>query len=224
MKKKEKKDYIFSRLDAVLKPEGYKSFKTGGDPTYVLNSDDMAVYFFMNFKDMGYVTFSSLYISIHIVENILHSFCPYDDSVIDKKKYFPDTIYDRNIKVIEGYRRGIGYDIEEKSQLEEFTDWGIDYLENDGKQFIETYSYLPNVLKRMDELVAFGEYWTGILCGGVPHLFEGLIISKLCNDPKMDEKIEYVDKIFSTKDISEYLPNYIKLKEQLPSIQPLYNV
>lgn len=228
MKKKEKKDYIFSRLDAVLKPEGYKSFKTGGDPTYVLNSDDRAVYFFMNFKDMGYVTFSSLYISIHIVENILHSFCPYDDSVIDKKKYFPDTIYDRNIKLIEGYRRGIGYEIEEKSQLEEFTDWVIDYLENDGKQFIETYSYLPNVLKRMDELTIEGKVWqnneVGILSGALDAQLRGLIIAKLCNDNGLNDKILMCDEIFYRDQYKDWLPYYIKLKEQLPSIQPLYNV
>ncbi|WP_327985443.1 hypothetical protein [Bergeyella porcorum] len=28
--KKEKKEYVFKKLDEVLKPQGYKGFKTGG--------------------------------------------------------------------------------------------------------------------------------------------------------------------------------------------------
>ena len=219
MLKSEKKKYVFKQLDQLLKPQGYRATKTGGAPYYMLDKDNAKYKFYLNFSDMGDLYFSKYYIELKEVTKILKRVFDLDNPLIDfRQANIHPTINDKSknpfiYKIIDNYR-----------ELKIFTDWVIDYLENDGKQFIETYSYLPNVLKRMDELVAFGDYWTGILCGGVPHLFEGLIISKLCNDPKMDEKIEYVDKIFSTKDISEYLPNYIKLKEQLPSIQPLYNV
>ena len=219
MLKSEKKKYVFKQLDQLLKPQGYRATKTGGAPYYMLDKDNAKYKFYLNFSDMGDLYFSKYYIELKEVTKILKRVFDLDNPLIDfRQANIHPTINDKSknpfiYKIIDNYR-----------ELKIFTDWVIDYLENDGKQFIETYSYLPNVLKRMDELVAFGEYWTGILCGGVPHLFEGLIISKLCNDPKMDEKIEYVEKIFSTKDISEYLPNYIKLKEQLPSIQPLYNV
>ena len=219
MLKSEKKKYVFEQLDQLLKPQGYRATKTGGAPYYMLDKDNAKYKFYLNFSDMGDLYFSKYYIELKEVTKILKRVFDLDNPLIDfRQANIHPTINDKSknpfiYKIIDNYR-----------ELKIFTDWVIDYLENDGKQFIETYSYLPNVLKRMDELVAFGEYWTGILCGGVPHLFEGLIIPKLCNDPKMDEKIEYVDKIFSTKDISEYLPNYIKLKEQLPSIQPLYNV
>ena len=219
MLKSEKKKYVFEQLDQLLKPQGYRATKTGGAPYYMLDKDNAKYKFYLNFSDMGDLYFSKYYIELKEVTKILKRVFDLDNPLIDfRQANIHPTINDKSknpfiYKIIDNYR-----------ELKIFTDWVIDYLENDGKQFIETYSYLPNVLKRMDELVAFGEYWTGILCGGVPHLFEGLIISKLCNDPKMDEKIEYVDKIFSTKDISEYLPNYIKLKEQLLSIQPLYNV
>ena len=219
MLKSEKKKYVFKQLDQLLKPQGYRATKTGGAPYYMLDKDNAKYKFYLNFSDMGDLYFSKYYIELKEVTKILKRVFDLDNPLIDfRQANIHPTINDKSknpfiYKIIDNYR-----------ELKIFTDWVIDYLENDGKQFIETYSYLPNVLKRMDELVAFGEYWTGILCGGVPHLFEGLIISKLCNDPKMDEKIEYVDKIFSTKDISEYLQNYIKLKEQLPSIQPLYNV
>ncbi|MDD6907023.1 MAG: hypothetical protein PUI98_09385 [Finegoldia magna] len=219
MLKSEKKKYVFEQLDQLLKPQGYRATKTGGAPYYMLDKDNAKYKFYLNFSDMGDLYFSKYYIELKEVTKILKQVFNSDNPLVDFRQVnIHPTINDNSknpfiYKIINNHR-----------ELKMFTDWVIDYLENDGKQFIETYSYLPNVLKRMDELVAFGEYWTGILCGGVPHLFEGLIISKLCNDPKMDEKIEYVDKIFSTKDISEYLPNYIKLKEQLPSIQPLYNV
>lgn len=219
MLKSEKKKYVFEQLDQLLKPQGYRATKTGGAPYYMLDKDNAKYKFYLNFSDMGDLYFSKYYIELKEVTKILKQVFNSDNPLIDFRQVnIHPTINDKSknpfiYKIIDNHR-----------ELKIFTDWVIDYLENDGKQFIKTYSYLPNVLKRMDELVAFGEYWTGILCGGVPHLFEGLIISKLCNDPKMDEKIEYVDKIFSTQDISEYFPNYIKLKEQLPSIQPLYNV
>lgn len=219
MLKSEKKKYVFEQLDQLLKPQGYRATKTGGAPYYMLDKDNAKYKFYLNFSDMGDLYFSKYYIELKEVTKILKQVFNSDNLLIDFRQVnIHPTINDKSknpfiYKIIDNHR-----------ELKIFTDWVIDYLENDGKQFIKTYSYLPNVLKRMDELVAFGEYWTGILCGGVPHLFEGLIISKLCNDPKMDEKIEYVDKIFSTQDISEYFPNYIKLKEQLPSIQPLYNV
>ena len=99
-----------------------------------------------------------------------------------------------------------------------------EYIQTDGQKFIETYSYLPNILKKMDELVDIGGYWSDLLTGGVPHLFKGLIISKLCNDPNFYNKIIFVDNIFATEDISEYLPYYEKLKERLKSVEPIYNV
>ena len=194
MLKSEKKKYVFEQLDQLLKPQGYRATKTGGAPYYMLDKDNAKYKFYLNFSDMGDLYFSKYYIELKEVTKILKRVFDLDNPLIDfRQANIHPTINDKSknpfiYKIIDNYR-----------ELKIFTDWVIDYLENDGKQFIETYSYLPNVLKRMDELVAFGEYWTGILCGGVPHLFEGLIIPKLCNDPKMDEKIEYVDKIFPQK-------------------------
>lgn len=219
MLKSEKKKYIFEQLDELLKPQGYHATKTGGAPHYILDEEKNKYEFYLNFSDMGDLYFSKYNIELKEVTKILKKIFNSGSTLIPfDQGYIYPTISDKSenpfiYKIIDDHR-----------ELMRFTDWVIDYLKNDGKQFIETYSYLPNVLKRMDELVVSGEYWTGILNGGVPHLFEGLIISKLCNDPKMDEKTEYVDKIFSTQDIAEYLSYYLKLKEQLPSIQPLYNV
>ena len=200
--------------------------KTGLDPSFILKENDKIVYFFFNFKDMGQIAFSKLMISIKIVEEIIFEIKEPDQdySHIDNKKYFLTTVFDGETKMPDGYYRGIGYDINSQEDLVFFTEWILNYLKTDGQKFIETYSYLPNILKKMDELVDTGGYWSDLLTGGVPHLFKGLIISKLCNDPNFYNKIIFVDNIFATEDISEYLPYYEKLKERLKSVEPIYNV
>jgi len=210
-------------LICILIPLGYKGIKTGGDPTYVLKTKDFVITFFMNFLDVGGIDISGIRMSILEVENhIINLFGKQyisDKYFYDEKRYFLDTISDKR-------RLDKFSNVELKTEIEvlEFVQWYINYFEKEGKHFIETYSYLPNILKKMDELVDTGGYWSDLLTGGVPHLFKGLIISKLCNDPNFYNKIIFVDNIFATEDISEYLPYYEKLKERLKSVEPIYNV
>ena len=223
MLKSERKKIVFKEFDLYFNPLGYKGIKTGGDPTYVLKTKNFVVTFFMNFLDVGGIDISGIRMSILEVENhIINLFgkqyiC--DKYFYDEKRYFLDTISDKR-------RLDKFSNVELKTEIEilEFVQWYINYFEKEGKHFIETYSYLPNILKKMDELVETGGYWSDLLTGGVPHLFKGLIISKLCNDPNFYNKIIFVDNIFATEDISEYLPYYEKLKERLKSVEPIYNV
>ena len=223
MLKSERKKIVFKEFDLYFNPLGYKGIKTGGDPTYVLKTKDFVVTFFMNFLDVGGIDISGIRMSILEVENhIINLFgkqyiC--DKYFYDEKRYFLDTISDK--KRLDKFSN-----VELKTEIEvlDFVQWYINYFEKEGKHFIETYSYLPNILKKMDELLAEGKYWSDLLTGGVPHLFKGLIISKLCNDPNFYNKIIFVDNIFATEDISEYLPYYEKLKERLKSVEPIYNV
>ena len=223
MLKSERKKIVFKEFDLYFNPLGYKGIKTGGDPTYVLKTKDFVVTFFMNFLDVGGIDISGIRMSILEVENhIINLFgkqyiC--DKYFYDEKRYFLDTISDKR-------RLDKFSNVELKTEIEvlDFVQWYINYFEKEGKHFIETYSYLPNILKKMDELVDTGGYWSDLLTGGVPHLFKGLIISKLCNDPNFYNKIIFVDNIFATEDISEYLPYYEKLKERLKSVEPIYNV
>ena len=223
MLKSERKKIVFKEFDLYFNPLGYKGIKTGGDPTYVLKTKDFVVTFFMNFLDVGGIDISGIRMSILEVENhIINLFgkqyiC--DKYFYDETRYFLDTISDK--KRLDKFSN-----VELKTEIEvlDFVQWYINYFEKEGKHFIETYSYLPNILKKMDELQAEGKYWSDLLTGGVPHLFKGLIISKLCNDPNFYNKIIFVDNIFATEDISEYLPYYEKLKERLKSVEPIYNV
>ncbi|MRJ10405.1 hypothetical protein EDL98_04835 [Ornithobacterium rhinotracheale] len=222
--KKEKKDYVFKRLDALLKPQGYRVFnKRGAVPTYLLNKEDIGVRFYFAFKDAGDIDISELQVSIKIVEEITLEIGHPEDiySDIDYKKNILPTIVD-NFE-IPGLYRGIGYRVNTQKDLETFTNFLVHYLETDAPKFIETYTYLPNVLKKMDELTAQGKYWHEILSGSADYLFRGLIISKLCNDPNYNEKIKYTDKLFYDKP-DEWIPYYEKLKERLKSVEPKYNI
>lgn len=71
------------------------------------------------------------------------------------------------------------------------------YITEYGLPFIEHYSHLPNVLKRMDELTEQGKYWTEILTGTPELFFRGLIISKICKDPFFENKLKLVEDIFT---------------------------
>ena len=217
--KKEKKAYVFKHLDALLKPLGYKALKTGEDPRYILENEYNKYRFYLNFSNMGDLYFSKYDIAIKEVEDIIEEIgSPINTSHLDSNRYFSDTVTDTSENP---YLYEV---IETQEQLELFTNWMLSYLQNEGKHFIETYSYLPNILKRMDELMETKGYWSDILTGGVPHLFKGLIISKLCNDPNFNNKVSFVDNLFATENISEFLPYYEKLKERLKSVEPKYTI
>ena len=228
--KKEKKEYVFKKLDEVLKPQGYYLIKTGLDPLYVLKENNYIVNVGFNFKDMGQIAFSKIFISIKCVEEIIFEIKKpnQDYSFIDNKKYFLLTVFDGETKMPDGYYRGIGYDINSQEDLVFFTEWILNYLKTDGQKFIETYSYLPNILKKMDELTAQGKTWqnreNGILSGSLDAEFRGLIIAKLCNDPNFQKKVEMCDTVFNESCYEEWLPYYEKLKERLKSVEPIYNV
>jgi hypothetical protein len=103
----------------------------------------------------------------------------------------------------------------------------IYYMETKGKDFVEKYSYLPNILKELDEDTKNGINWSyGVLNGITAPFFKGLIISKMCNDPKLHQKIELVDNIYYPLEhkLLDFIPYYEKLKERLKSIEPIYNI
>ena len=144
---------------------------------------------------------------------------------VDNKRNFLTTVEDKISSYIKDYRYGWGgYPIKSEEDLEVFTDWVLHYLENEGKTFIEKYSYLPNILAEMDRLEAEGKYWHNILSGSEENLFRALIISKLCNDIKYNEKLLFVQTAISDEGLDDLMPYYEKLKERLKSVEPIYNV
>ena len=222
MLKSERKKIVFKEFDEYLKPLNFKGYKSGGDPAYLLKFEDRVISFFMNFKDAQWIAISGIKISILLVEQYIIEIFGKDYIMekyfYDKKKYFLTTINDKNFT-----NKFDSIELNTEYEIINFTNWYIKYLETDGQKFIETYSYLPNILNKMDELLAEGKYWSEILSGCEDNLFRGLIISKLCNDKNYNKKIEYVDSIFYESP-ADWLPYYEKLKERLKSVEPIYNV
>ena len=222
MLKSERKKIVFKEFDEYLKPLNFKGYKSGGDPAYLLKFEDRVISFFMNFKDAQWIAISGIKISILLVEQYIIEIFGKDYIMekyfYDKKKYFLTTINDKIFT-----NKFDSIELNTEYEIINFTNWYIKYLKTDGQKFIETYSYLPNILKKMDELQAEGKYWSEILSGCEDNLFRGLIISKLCNDKNYNKKIEYIDSIFYESP-DDWLPYYEKLKERLKSVEPIYNV
>ena len=227
MLKSERKKIVFKEFDEYLKPLNFKGYKSGGDPAYLLKFEDRVISFFMNFKDAQWIAISGIKISILLVEQYIIEIFGKDYIMekyfYDKKKYFLTTINDKNFT-----NKFDSIELNTEYEIINFTNWYIKYLETDSQKFIETYSYLPNILKKMDELTAQGKTWqnreNGILSGSLDAEFRGLIIAKLCNDPNFQKKVEMCDTVFNESCYEEWLPYYEKLKERLKSVEPIYNV
>ena len=222
MLKSDRKKIVFKNFEEYLKPLHFKGNKSGGDPAYLLKLEDRVISFFMNFKDAQWIAISGIKISILLVEQYLIEIFGKDYIMekyfYDEKKYFLTTINDKNFR-----NKFDSIELNTEYEIINFTNWYIKYLETTGKEFIETYSYLPNILKKMDELQAEGKYWNEILAGGPEFLLRGLIISKLCNDKNYGNKLEYVKELYISM-ADEYLPYLDKLKERLKTVVPIYNL
>jgi len=152
-----------------------------------------------------------------------------------RKIKFIFTICDYSVSSDWGYygedsfdlKRGNWGGINAPEAANAYLDWYISYLLGEGLEFLNYYSYLPNVLKKMDELDKTNTYWgkeeVGILPWGAAD-FIGLVISKLCNDPKYEKKLERFNAYYSKDENEEDLPAFEKLKEILERVEPRYNV
>ena len=231
------KKIVFKRLDEALKPLGWKAYKSGYNPAYVLDGKLYKVSFYMGFS-VGKVGFS--YISMKINEIELYvSECignteviPGNGMIIDDKTIFRKTLDEKTF--LNKYN---DYVIETEDDVNMVVDYFLDYLFGTAKKFIETYLYLPNIVRKMEDFIIKDSSWVCDndemeFAGNYDGYFRGLIISKLCNDPKFDEKFKYVETKFLSR-IQEYgadfwgesfYSDYEKLKQLLPTIEPKYSM
>ena len=188
----------------------------------------------MGFSDYGYVWFENVEIAINEVELYI-SECIGDSTVypggsrlIDNKTEFRKTLNDHTD--IGKYSE---YAVETEDDVNMVVDYFLDYLFGTAKKFVETYLYLPNVVRKIEEFIPEDIDWNynnyTELFGRYDGYFRGLIISKLCNDPKFEEKFKYVDTRFtSDRDASfwggNFSSDYEKLKQLLPTIEPKYSM
>lgn len=231
MKLTDKKNIYLSILDEALSQNGYISFKSGGAPSFQSQKDRFLVHFFMNFKDIGSIDVSPVRISFGDVENIileiglpnidlleykgktrLHLPTITDMSVIESIKAW----YKKHEFVFEDYC----HQVETEEEVIRHAHAFLHYLNHEGAAFIEHYGYLPNILKEMDRLEAEGKKWSEVLSGYGDVYFRAIIISKLCDDPNYEKKLQLVDSFFNEPD--EWQPYWEKLKALLPGIEPRY--
>ena len=238
MLKAEIKKIILTRLDEVLKPLGYIRRVTDG--IRYLKATDQYIDSFCLIPLSDAIEGTGFYREHIEVANILFEVAPniqkpyiYIDEF--RKIKFIFTICDYSVSSDWGYygedsfdlKRGNWGGIDAPEAANAYLDWYISYLLGEGLEFLNYYSYLPNVLKKMDELDKTNTYWgkeeVGILPWGAAD-FIGLVISKLCNDPKYEKKLERFNAYYSKDENEEDLPAFEKLKEILEHVEPRYNV
>ena len=238
MLKAEIKKIILTRLDEVLKPLGYIRRVTDG--IRYLKATDQYIDSFCLIPLSDAIEGAGFYREHIEVANILFEVArniqkPYIYIDELRKIKFIFTICDYSVSSDWGYygedsfdlKRGNWGGINAPEAANAYLDWYISYLLGEGLEFLNYYSYLPNVLKKMDELDKTNTYWgkeeVGILPWGAAD-FIGLVISKLCNDPKYEKKLERFNAYYSKDENEEDLPAFEKLKEILERVEPRYNV
>ncbi len=226
MLKSERKKLVLAHIDPVLKSAGYKVRHSDG-VRYYLNQNGLTISWVLIFYNMSFIGSQGVQVTHQEVEEILQRV--EDENYprswdIHRQTLLTPTIKDKTF--VDTFNNVI---IRDEAQADAVATSYLDYILGAGKDFVERYSYLPNVLKRMHELEEEGLSWQnpgkGILAGSIDAFFRGLIISKLCNDSRLDSKVEFCDKYLYDGTNDEWVPYYEKLKaEILPTIEPKYNI
>ena len=233
MLKSEKQKIVFKRLDAELKPLGWKRICDSGHlPVYVFENSLYKVCFRTQF---GRETVDLLTIELAIkeVESYISEcigetvWIPGRGVVVDNKTTFRTTVKDRY-----DLSKCYNYVVETEDDINMVVDYFLDYLFGTVKKFVETYLYLPNIVRKIEEFISEDIDWNynddTVLSGMYDGYFRGLIISKLCNDPKFEEKFKYVDDMFQEYGANfwggNFSSDYEKLKQLLPTIEPKYSM
>ena len=232
MLKSEKKKIVFKRLDEVLKPLGWKAYKSGYNPAYVLDTEQYKIIFDMCFEG-GKITFFRIEMAIKEIETYISEcigdteLLPGGGIIIDNKTVFRTTVVDKTY--LEKCHESV---IETVDDVNMIVDYFLDYLFGAAKKFVETYLYQPNIVRKMEELdnanISWIHYEKGLLFCSFDGYFRGLIISKLCNDPLFQDKVKRVEYwLYEHKEAylhKRFIPYYEKLKQLLPTIEPKYSM
>ena len=239
MLKSEKKKIIFRRLDAELKPLGWKAYKSADYPTYVLETDKYKLSFGIGLYELGYIQFSNISVAIKEIEPYISEcigdtlLCtnPYMGWIIDNKTIFRKTIEENSDISKYNY-----YIAETEDDVNIVVDYFLNYLFDTGRKFVETYLYLPNIVRKMDELTSKNINW---MCGDKINeisifgfydcYIRGLIISKMCSDPLFEDKCNFVRSKLNDPTKEEgywgnFRTDFEKLKQLLPTIEPKYSM
>lgn len=220
------KRVLLENVNFWFEKNGYH-FVSQGDGRYQKEKDEWISSVMFNFFENSINHFNTtVFIHFKIVENIVLKI---GHPMINLESYRngENLLYTiQDLKNTEAFLEQLK--LISLNNIKGFEEWGnliIHYMENEGAEFINTYSYLPNVLRKLNELEDAGEKnYLKILLGGIDHLFRALIISKLCNDPRYKDKATRFDSIILQPKYEKWHPYYLRLKEELETTEPIYNV
>ena len=237
MLKTERRKIILERLEEVLKPLGYECEMESGNAIYMRFDKDSCDYFFLDFTTF-FVTMRYLGHGLIEIESSMSEIIENRElSSFNNKSSIRTTFTDPTFSSRGGdFAAGDDFSMKAKSWcgldtpeiVHLYCDWLTNYFTHEYPMIVEHYSYLPNILQKMNELDAKKIAWgnivsEGILCGGFPYLC-GLLISKLCNDPLFEQRYEHWEKSFLVDEYERYFPNYDRFRSIIAQLKPRYNV
>ena len=236
MLKTERRKIILERLDEVLKPLGYERKMASGNAIYRRFEKDTCDGFFLDFTTF-FVTMRYLGHGLIEIASLLSEIDDNSELLsFSDKSSIRTTFTDPTFRGGGDFADGDDFSMKAKSWcgldtpeiVHLYCDWLTNYFTHEYPMIVEHYSYLPNILQKMNELDAKKIAWgnivsEGILCGGFPYLC-GLLISKLCNDPLFEQRYEHWEKSFLVDEYERYFPNYDRFRSIIAQLKPRYNV
>ena len=234
MKVIEQKKLMLKDTIEFFESKGFK-YNESYEHTFTKKLNSGGIKLSLFFSDVGESNNSLYSLSLYKVEEIMLQIgVPYNNWVKEKKgKKLLYTVYDiftdfqftrRTITIGSEKAKKIIY-INNPEDVGKWKEALFSYVENEGMEFIEKYSHIPNILAEMDKIdQSNGHTYTPFILGRIDHLFRALIISKLCNDPKYLERKERFDNIILQQKYEKWHPYYERLKEKLEMTDPIYNV
>jgi len=144
MLKSERKKLTLERIDAVLKPRGYKARIADGI-RYYLPQDGVTTAWAIVFLNLGWINSREAMVTHDEVELILQR-------VEDENYPFPwqkhrGTILTPTLEHSTFVDEYDTVDMDTEEQIEDYCNWYLGYINGEGADFVQHYSYLPNVLK-----------------------------------------------------------------------------
>ena len=237
-----RKEIVLRRLNELLPSIGYERITTpsikGFFKVYPNYVDLFTVGFYMRSETIDIIFDRRSFPEVAIIYN----------KILEKTRFCSWAWRSRKLAITpilinrETEKKGVGYyqrdpfsasyckwlGLDTENALYDFCDWIVYHLVNEESEFSKRYTTLPSVLERMNELDEEKIFWgngdKGILAGYQAANFTGLIISKLCNDPKYGEKLERVRVYFSEDDNEEWLPCFERFCSIIEHVEPRYNV
>ncbi|MEO1049144.1 MAG: hypothetical protein AAFX87_00870 [Bacteroidota bacterium] len=218
-------EILLPALKEKLNPLGYE-YVQGPPPRFRAVSEELVTWINLELSEMAHqTTVTNFNICHKVVEDVILQLGELPNmSRLDKYtsgKEFFETVVDReNKQAFDTTVKGINND----DDLVEWKNSIITYITDAGLQFVEYYSDLRNVLKKMDDLAKESDMkaWKHILGGGPTFVFRGLIISKLCGDPGFDVKVKFMDENFAPEVPENWAAAYGNIKPMIFDLEKLY--